>query len=445
MKADCLGRCISFGDFELYPEAGKLYRLGYRMTKARPQEVAFLTILVEHAGAKVTKEEIATRLWPNETPAKNRLNVVVSDTRSALGDTNQEPRRYIATLGDDGYCFIHPIKRVERATGDYNDVQAEQAYRAGQCYFDKRDESFLRESVACFKRAIDHNPSHTEAWVGFANAQIMMGIHCVEAPDEAFRRARAAAENAARIEPLMPEALTALAWVRLCYDRDWEGAADGFGRALVAKPNYPFAHNGLALLHLVTGHVNDNIASLQRASRLSPLSAPLNALLSHALYIARRHEEALDSAWKAVMSDPDSCIVHSSLAHALMQVGRCHEALHHFEMARQLSHDSKVYVGFWAYCSALLGNRKDSEVAIAKLTSLSSHEYVPSYFVALIHLGLGHTEQAIDWLKRAGDERSHWVLFLNSDPIFDSVRRHPRFFELLEMVGFPNEVVGPAK
>ena len=437
MKADCLGRCIAFGDFEIYPEAGFLYRRGCRVTKARPQEVALLTILVERAGVKVAKEEIISRLWPNQTPAKNRLNVVISDTRSALGDTNKEPRRYIATLGDDSYCFIHPIKRIERANGDYGDVGAEQAYRAGQRCFDKREESFLRKSVECFKQAIDCNPSHARAWVGFANSQIMMGVHCVETPEEAFCKARAAAESAARIEPSMPEALTAIAWVLLCYDRDLDGAEHGFRRALVAMPTYPFALNGLALLQLATDRVDDHITSLQKAHKLSPLSAPLNALFSHAFYFARRTEEALDSGRRAAVSDPNSCIVHSSLAHALLQSGQHTEALRHFEKARELSHDSKVYLGFWGYCSALVGNRNDAESVIAKFTSLPSYEYVPSYFVALIHLGLGREEESIDWLKRASDERSHWVLFLNSDPIFDSLRSHPRFVELLEIVRFP--------
>ena len=172
MKINRLGRCIAFGDFELYPESGKLYKLGCRVTTARPQEVSLLTILVERAGTKVSRGEIEARLWPNTRPPKNRLNVVVSEARSALGDVNKEPRKYIATLGEDGYCFTYPIKRVERTTGSYEHVEAEQAYREGMQCLENREDRSLRKAVASFKRAISMNPSHARAWVGLADAYL---------------------------------------------------------------------------------------------------------------------------------------------------------------------------------------------------------------------------------------------------------------------------------
>ncbi|MFZ0663896.1 MAG: hypothetical protein WAM66_14485 [Acidobacteriaceae bacterium] len=42
---------------------------------------------------------------------------------------------------------------------------------------------------------------------------------------------------------------------------------------------------------------------------------------------------------------------------------------------------------------------------------------------------------AIDWLDRACDERSHWVIFLNTDPAFDGIRENPRFKGLLGKIG----------
>ena len=100
---------------------------------------------------KVSRSEIEARLWPNTRPPKNRLNVVVSEARSALGDTNKEPRKYIATLGEDGYCFIHPIKRVDRATGSYDDIEAEQAYREGMQCLENREDSIATKCGYLFQ------------------------------------------------------------------------------------------------------------------------------------------------------------------------------------------------------------------------------------------------------------------------------------------------------
>jgi tetratricopeptide (TPR) repeat protein len=127
------------------------------------------------------------------------------------------------------------------------------------------------------------------------------------------------------------------------------------------------------------------------------------------------------------------------LGNALLYQAQYNDALIHLNQARSLSHDSKSNVGFWAYGCALAGLREKAEQALSELTALPRHEYVPSYFVGLIHLGLGHAELAIDWLNRACDERSHWVIFLNSDPTFDGVRKHPRFEGLLEKTRLKND------
>jgi tetratricopeptide (TPR) repeat protein len=429
-----LGRCFIFGHFMLYPEVRQLYHRGTRLKTCHPQQAAFLAILAETPGVMVSKKELKSSLWPNETPSKNRLNALASASWALLGDDNPQKRRYFVAAGREGYCFIYPVERVEPKANPTG--LAEEAYRAGRHCLDNRQESSLLEAVSWFKKAIDHNPSHALSWVGLADAHIMLGIHCVDAPGEAFRNARAAAQSAIQIKPAMPEALVSLAWIKLCYDRNWPAAEIGFQRALQKKPNYPFAHNGRALLHLATGCVDDNIASIEKARKLSPLSPPLSALLCHSLYISRRFADAEKAGLMAILSHPESCIAHSSLAHVLLQVGRHDEALHHFGEARRLSNDSKVYLGFWAYACGHLGKRGEARQALEKLLSCPSHEYVPSYFVALIHLGLHQHDKSIRWLNQASDERSHWVLFLNSDPIFDGVRASVGFQRLLDKVGF---------
>jgi DNA-binding winged helix-turn-helix (wHTH) protein/Flp pilus assembly protein TadD len=438
-----LGRCIAFGDFELYPESGKLYKLGCRVTTARPQEVSLLTILVEKAGVTVSRSEIESRLWPTTIPPKNRLNVVVSEARSALGDTCKEARKFIATSGEDGYCFIHPVKRVERATGSYDDIEAEQAYREGIQRLENREDSSLRNVVACFKRAISKNPSHALAWVGIADAYLIMGIHCVDAPDDTFPKALAAAKEAARIDATLPEALVPLAMVELCYFRMWENPEEKFRQALKAKPWLALAHNGLGFLQAATGRVEECVASLHKAIAFSPLSSPMNAFLCYNLCFTRRFEDAVIAGRKAVLGDPESCLGHVCLGNALVYQARYDDALIHLDQARSLSHDSKHSLGFWAYACALAGRRELAEQVLSRLISLPQHEYVPSYFVGLIHLGLGNTDMAFEWLNRACDERSHWVIFLNADPTFDEIRRHPRFNDLLAKVGLQNFVDAP--
>jgi DNA-binding winged helix-turn-helix (wHTH) protein len=435
MDDSSLGYRIVFGDFVLYPEVRQVFRHGTRIRSFRPQQVAFTALLAEKAGTMVSKEYLKSQLWPGEAPTKNRLNALASSVWAQLGDNNPRKRKYFVATGHEGYCFTHPVERVEPLTTFKNDL-AERCYRAGRHAMNDRRESSLRGAVAQFKRAIDHNPSHGLAWVGLSVAKIVMGIHCVEAPADAFAKARFAAEEAIRIDGAIPEALASLAWVKLCYDRDWQASGSGFEEAILRDDKCAFAHNGLSLLRLVTGCAEKTVASLKTARAASPLSPPLNALLCHALYVTRRYQDAIDAGLKAVASDPESCIAHGTLANPLLRLGRHEEAKRHFWEACTLSDESKVYMGWWGYACGLTGQREKAEAVLRCLLATPGHEYTPSYFVALIHLALGRNHEAIHWLERACEERSHWVLFLNADPIFDGLRSEPRFLNLLERVGF---------
>lgn len=61
--------------------------------------------------------------------------------------------------------------------------------------------------------------------------------------------------------------------------------------------------------------------------------------------------------------------------------------------------------------------------------------YVPVYEIAKVHVALGDTNRALDWLERAYRERSHSMVFLKVDPQLAGMERHPRFAALLRRVG----------
>jgi len=65
----------------------------------------------------------------------------------------------------------------------------------------------------------------------------------------------------------------------------------------------------------------------------------------------------------------------------------------------------------------------------------SPRRYVPSYLVGLIFEALGELDRAFEWLDRACEERSHWLVFLDVEPRFDSLRTDSRFEALRRRVG----------
>jgi len=62
---------------------------------------------------------------------------------------------------------------------------------------------------------------------------------------------------------------------------------------------------------------------------------------------------------------------------------------------------------------------------------------VPAAEYARAHLRLGQREEALEWLAKASDERTIFVLFINVDPFYDELRADPRFQELLKRIQVP--------
>ncbi|NIU00746.1 MAG: hypothetical protein GWN01_07360 [Nitrosopumilaceae archaeon] len=59
--------------------------------------------------------------------------------------------------------------------------------------------------------------------------------------------------------------------------------------------------------------------------------------------------------------------------------------------------------------------------------------------MAMIHTGLGNTDQAFHWLEKAVDEHSYLLIYLNVDPILDSLRGDKRFKRIKKKMGFAEE------
>ena len=68
---------------------------------------------------------------------------------------------------------------------------------------------------------------------------------------------------------------------------------------------------------------------------------------------------------------------------------------------------------------------------------LSDGITVSALDLAYVHMGLGHQEEAMDFLEKAYEERAGFLETLNANPIFDDLRSHPRFQNLLSKLHFP--------
>jgi tetratricopeptide (TPR) repeat protein len=91
--------------------------------------------------------------------------------------------------------------------------------------------------------------------------------------------------------------------------------------------------------------------------------------------------------------------------------------------------------GLLGYAQAANGNTAAAYRILEDLSHRSDIEYTSTYAIALVYLGLGDRDEALDWFAKAYERRSVGFVHANVDPLFDPIRSDPRFVTLIGKLG----------
>jgi len=103
---------VRFGTYEVSLQSGEVRKAGVKI-RVQQQPMKLLEILLERPGEVVTREELRSRVWADESfgDFDQAVNIAIGKLRSALGDSAENPR-YIETLPKRGYRFIAQVSVV---------------------------------------------------------------------------------------------------------------------------------------------------------------------------------------------------------------------------------------------------------------------------------------------------------------------------------------------
>ena len=324
-------------------------------------------------------------------------------------------------------------------------TEAYQLYLKGRFFWNKRTGQNLNKAADYFNQAIAADPKYALAYVGLADAYVLMPLYGAGAPRDCYPKAKAAAKKALELDDTSAEAHTSLAQVSCYYDLDYPQAIREFQRAIELNPNYATAHqwygsSGLAALT----RFDEAIAELKRAIELDPLSLVINTDLGNTYYRARRYDEAIDQMRKTLEMDSGFYYAHWNLGSALAAKGALGPAIEEYQKARALNDDPSM-LGLLANAYAKSGNKAEALKIRDQLEVLSKQRYVSAYSFALVYLGIGDKEEALRWLEKAYQDRAGDALrFIRVEPLLDSLRGDPRFEALVAKI-FPSKAVESPK
>jgi TolB-like protein len=324
-------------------------------------------------------------------------------------------------------------ERIERHPTE--NLTAYDLYLLGRYYWNQLDADGLERAVEYFERALDLDPNFALAYSGLADTYMIQTQGWGLAPRDVFPKAREAAARALELDPTLAEAHTSLGGVQLFYDWDFEAAEAAFRRAIEINPNYAPAPHWLAISLMARSRFAEADQAVRRALALDPQSPYVKMNVGYLLYVSRQYDQALEVYSDAVQADPNA-LVRALRGGVYVQLGRLEEGISDLELvAEMLGERNPIPAAYLGFAYARAGRRSDAERVIRELQELSSKRFVNPDYIAIVYIGLGQNDEAIEWLYRATEARTDWPLFFPVDPVFDSIHSDPRYKELLRSIG----------
>ena len=307
------------------------------------------------------------------------------------------------------------------------DPEARDLYLRGRYWWNRRTPPEVWKSVAYFNQGLEKDPLYAQAYLGLADAYTVLGFNDQSAADEVVPKARAAAEQALRLDNGLSEAHADLAAAMLFHDWDFSRSEQEFQRALELNPNYATARQWYGLELMFQRKFDPALEQFSQAQLLDPLSLMITLDVGQVYYYSGHQDAAIQVAQKVLAQDPDFAMAHDLLGMAYEREKRFREAINEFQAYMKLSGDDPDSLMRLALTYAYTQRSKEALALAKRIESVPKGAYVPSYDLAMIYAALGERDRAFEWLQRAVAEHASSCLTLGIDPAFETLRSDPRF------------------
>ena len=326
---------------------------------------------------------------------------------------------------------LNPEEHRSIALNPTDDVEAYQLYLKARYALNTLDDWVA--TLGYLERAIALDPTYALAWLGLAEYYVWStdwGIPAVEA----LPRAREAARKALALDPTLAEAHAWLGMVHFWYDHDIDATFREFNTALAMQPDLVTARVWFGYVLVTTGKTDEGIATTERGYELDALAPNVTSMMGLNLLLARRYQAAIAQLRTATTVASENWWGHALLARAYAQEKRFPEAIAAARVALQIGSQYAEAYGTLGRVYADAGEPAEAEKVLARLRERQDI-YVAPHFVAVILIGLGRSDEALDELAKADKQRSWPVMGWKVDPDLDPLRSDPRFIALLKQVG----------
>ncbi|UCG74050.1 MAG: winged helix-turn-helix domain-containing protein [Chromatiales bacterium] len=348
-----------------------------------------------------------------------QLIEVANDTRlwsevfeAGAGDIFRIEREIAIRVADELQLRFRLPDASQPASVGTSNAEAYDWYLRGRDLLARRTTESLGKAIESFRLAHDLDTRFARAYVGLADAYLLMRDYNDRPSEGYLRKALRAADAALRLNPELGEAWTTLGAIRH-EELDFAGAEEAFQRALELAPQHPKTLHWYGYYLYDTARQDEADRLLRAALERDPLSPILNYAVATNLIVMREFDAAeagfrsimksdAEFAWayegmaelnwrgrnrlpeaiewyrRAIAYDPSSADRRALLGQIYLDNGEFKEAGDQIKAALALRDDSVIVLAHQA-----LQQMHRGELDAAGQTALTALELDPTQYLAL--------------------------------------------------------------
>jgi TolB-like protein/Tfp pilus assembly protein PilF len=321
------------------------------------------------------------------------------------------------------------FNQASLAPAPTGNVEAHDLYLKGRHAWSKRTAADLKDAMGSFEKAIALDPTFALAHSGLADCYLLLGEYTGARTADILSQAKPHAYRALELDGKLAEAHASLGLISL-YDYDWVTGEREFKRAIELRSGYATAHHWYAILLVSLGRFKEAQAEAERALELDPASAIVNNMLGVVFYESRDYDNAIAAFRKTLEMKPDFPLSRELLASVYAAAGRKAEALAELDRVKA---STVEHAGMRAWILAQAG---ETDAARALMRDVEQNPELKAHPAALgaLHGMLGDADRAFALLDQGLAERDFMLRDVKVSPLWDPLRKDPRFGKLLQQM-----------
>jgi adenylate cyclase len=387
---------------------------------------------VVRIAARLTQVNTGEAQW-SENYTRNLKDVFAVQTE--LAQTIVEQLKGQLTNGAANSTAKAEIQSEVQAAekGGTKNVEAHQLFLQGRFFENRHSDKAARQALAAYQHAVELDPGFARAWAGVARTHTWIAGFATEGGQKVFdahlASARDSVARALAIEPDLPDALYARAWIETNFDFNWNAATQSVSKAMALAPADPNALIAAANLETSLGNTDRAIELYRKAVELDPVNAQSRSFLAFGLANTKQFEQARAEYARVIELNSSAPWAHAGLGLAYLLQNKFEEA----------ATEAQADAGDWARllivsCARWAQKRvQESDAALNEL--IKNEAELAAYQIAEAYAYRGDKDRAFEWLERARRQRDPGLGDLLKDPLLEKLHGDPRWNAFVRAMG----------